>query len=213
MEVLFVKGPLTLSLTSFYDAPLVCEAAPKIGCGCRTKPVLAALDLQELVRGAWLRRSGTTVAVHWDQPLTEEDAMGIVNGAFAGEGKVLAVRDSRRVEQLFHELSNGALWYSVATVDELSSEEADLIAARIVRRLEQSEELRNTNTVGLQCAIAFACREILTNDLAASAGWRGPALAHAIVEAVQNYLAPHGLGELQATLSWADYRPLPGEPD
>lgn len=211
MEVLPVKGPLTLSLTSFYDAPLVCEAAPQIGCGCRTKPVLAALNLQELVQGAWLRRSGTTVAVHWHQWLTEENAIGIVNAAFAGEGKVLAVRDSGRVERLFHELSSGALWYSVATVDKLNSEEADLIAARIVRRLEQTEDLRDTNTVGLRCAIACACRSILLNDMAASVEWRRPSLTHGIVEAAQHYLDPHILAALKDSMRSADYRPLPGE--
>lgn len=131
MKVPLDQVPLTFSLTNFYDVPLVCEAAPKIGCGCRTKPVLAALDLYETVQGAWLRRSGMTLAVQWHQWLTEEDAMGIVNAALAGEGKVAAIRDSVRVERLFQELSSGALWYSVATIDKLSSEEADLIAARI----------------------------------------------------------------------------------
>lgn len=30
----------------FYSAPLICEADPQIGCGCRAKPVLARLDDQ-----------------------------------------------------------------------------------------------------------------------------------------------------------------------
>lgn len=112
-----------LSCIELYRVPLVCEAAPQIGCGCRTKPVLTALEHHALVKRAWLRRSGTAVAVQWHQPLPKEDAMRIVNAAFADESTVELVNDGE-CNELFAELRGGSGWYSAATIDDLSGEEA-----------------------------------------------------------------------------------------
>ncbi|MFC0425143.1 hypothetical protein, partial [Chryseobacterium scophthalmum] len=44
----FVSGnkeaPNTESNISFYKTPLVCPAAPQIGCGSKAKPVLLSLE-------------------------------------------------------------------------------------------------------------------------------------------------------------------------
>lgn len=196
--------------TEFYSVSLVCEAAPQIGCGCRTKPVLTALERQDLVKRVWLRRSGTTVAVQWHQQLPEDEAVRIVNAAFANEGKAKAVEDGERTE-LLEQLRSGSQWYTSVTVDDLSSEEADLIATRMVRRLSQKVDLHAISLVELQSAIACACRDILVNDMAASLEWRRSALGRAIVEAASGYLDPHAMATLENSLRSADYRPLPNE--
>ncbi len=51
---------------SFYLVPLVCGAAPQIGCGGRSKPILLSLEDNTQIREAWLNREGTTIAVVWD---------------------------------------------------------------------------------------------------------------------------------------------------
>ncbi len=43
---------------SFYKTPLVCNAAPEIGCGSRAKPALLELEKNPAVKEAWLNRSG-----------------------------------------------------------------------------------------------------------------------------------------------------------
>src|ERR1035437_2558155 len=50
---------------SLYEVPLMCSAAPQIGCGSRAKPILIALEEQAAVQEAWLSRSGTELALVW----------------------------------------------------------------------------------------------------------------------------------------------------
>ena len=56
---------------SFYEVPLVCPAAPEIGCGSRSKPILLQLEREEAVAEAWLNRPGTVIAVVW-KPETKQ---------------------------------------------------------------------------------------------------------------------------------------------
>src|SRR6516225_386242 len=52
-------------IITFYDVPLVCGAAPAIGCGSRAKPLLIDLEQQTAIEEAWLNRAGTIVAIVW----------------------------------------------------------------------------------------------------------------------------------------------------
>src|SRR5215831_5535476 len=50
---------------SFYKVPLVCPAAPHIGCGSASKPLLVELERSGVVAEAWLNRAGTVMAIVW----------------------------------------------------------------------------------------------------------------------------------------------------
>jgi len=50
---------------TFYAVPLVCPAAPDIGCGSRSKPILLQLERENSVAEAWLNRPGTLMAIVW----------------------------------------------------------------------------------------------------------------------------------------------------
>ncbi len=80
---IFLNNPARIA---FFQVPLVCEAAPQIGCGCRTKPLLAALGQHAMVSAAWLQRSGRTLAVQWEHLLPANDAVRLVNAVFADKG-------------------------------------------------------------------------------------------------------------------------------
>jgi hypothetical protein len=56
-------------IITFYDVPLVCGAAPAIGCGSRAKPLLIDLEQQTAVEEAWLNRAGTILAIVWSGPI------------------------------------------------------------------------------------------------------------------------------------------------
>src|SRR6516225_5053331 len=60
-------------IISFYDVPLVCGAAPSIGCGSRATPLLIDLERQTSIKEAWLNRTGTIVAVVWRGPVCTEE--------------------------------------------------------------------------------------------------------------------------------------------
>ncbi len=196
---------------AFFRVPLVCEAVPQIGCGCRTKPLLTALGQHAMVSAAWLQRSGSTPAVRWKHILPANDAMRLVNAAFADEGPLEPVQEEDRLE-LLAALRSSSEWYSAATIDDLSREEAELIAARMVRRLRQQVTLDSDTKAKLHCAIACATLEILINDMAASVAWRRPALGRAIVDAARSHLNVHAIAVLEDIVRVTDYRPLPDEP-
>src|SRR5437667_10202046 len=60
---------------TFYRTPLVCNAAPDIGCGSRSKPALLELEKNPAVKEAWLNRAGTVIAIVWtDKAQTENVA-------------------------------------------------------------------------------------------------------------------------------------------
>src|SRR6266700_1987692 len=56
---------ITADRISVFKAPLVCPAAPQIGCGAASKPILLDLEKQPGVLEAWLNRAGTIIAVVW----------------------------------------------------------------------------------------------------------------------------------------------------
>src|SRR2546429_5118432 len=56
---------VTADRVSVFKAPLVCPAAPQIGCGSASKPILLDLERQPVVLEAWLNRAGTIISVVW----------------------------------------------------------------------------------------------------------------------------------------------------
>src|SRR5262249_21322672 len=56
---------VTADRISVFKVPLVCPAAPQIGCGSTSKPILLDLEKQPGVLEAWLNRAGTRIAIVW----------------------------------------------------------------------------------------------------------------------------------------------------
>ena len=57
------KIAVTSDRISLFEVALRCEAAPEIGCGSRSKPVLLQLEREPMITEAWLNESGTVLAV------------------------------------------------------------------------------------------------------------------------------------------------------
>src|SRR5438132_4968815 len=64
---------VTADRVSVFKAPLVCPAAPQIGCGSASKPILLDLEKQPGVLEAWLNRAGTRIAVVWKSDSSAEN--------------------------------------------------------------------------------------------------------------------------------------------
>jgi len=147
---------------SVFKAPLVCPAARQIGCGSASKPILLELEHQPSVLEAWLNRAGTRIAVVWK---TESDA--------STRYKVVAeLKEDRAIEldgkprdEAVNDFLSGKGWYRGADVDRLSEEEAHVIAARLVRRVQAKTALTKDRAEGLQRALADTYRERLTNKI------------------------------------------------
>jgi hypothetical protein len=108
---------------AFYDVPLVCGAAPSIGCGSRAKPLLVDLEQQAPIREAWLNRAGTIVAIVWrDQARMEEVGKPIF------ERHEIEYTERRDDQQTTGSFRMEGSWLRGAEVDRLSLEEAREIA-------------------------------------------------------------------------------------
>jgi hypothetical protein len=112
-----------MEIITFYDVPLVCGAAPAIGCGSRAKPLLMDLEQRTAIKEAWLNRAGTIVAIVWSGPArTEEVAKPVF------ERHETPYKERRDNKQTSGSFGSEARWLRGAEVDRLSLEEAQEIA-------------------------------------------------------------------------------------
>jgi hypothetical protein len=117
-------------VTTFYETPLVCGAAPEIGCGSRAKPALLALEKNPAVKEAWLNRAGTVIAIVWkEKAMTERVAAPIFNENSI-EFASLNTIDALTYKKTFRQPKE---WYRGGDVDELSKEEATTIGETSVK--------------------------------------------------------------------------------
>ena len=149
------------STASFFKVSLQCLAAPQIGCGSVSKPILLQLEKEQGVLEAWLNRPGTTIAVVWKADADAEMRRSVT--AELEEDHATEIQGPSRDEALKDFLS-GRGWYRGTDVDRLSEEEAGIIAARLVRRVQAKTELPKDKAEGLQFAMTDALREKLTGD-------------------------------------------------
>jgi len=115
---------------TFYKTPLVCNAAPDIGCGSRSKPVLLELENNPAVKEAWLNRGGTIIAVVWKSKAKTESVAEPIFDENNISFTELRENETAEYKKTFRKVN---LWYRGADVDQLSREEATTIAENAVK--------------------------------------------------------------------------------
>jgi hypothetical protein len=155
------SGAVTSDRVSIFRVPLVCPAAPQIGCGSASKPILLDLEKQPGVLEAWLNRAGTRIAIVW-KPGSDAETRQKVATAF-GEDRATEL-DGKLREETVADFLSGKGWYRGADVDRLSEEEAGVIAARWVRRVQAKTTLPKDKAEGLQAALTDVLRKRLTSE-------------------------------------------------
>jgi hypothetical protein len=128
----------TADRISVFKAPLVCPAAPQIGCGSASKPILLDLERQPGVLEAWLNRAGTRIAVVWKPESDAPTRRRVVAELKQDHATEL---DGKLRDETVKDFLSGKGWYHGADVDRLSEEEADIIAARLVRWVQAKSAL------------------------------------------------------------------------
>ena len=152
--------PLNKKRISFYEAELVCPAAPQIGCGSAAKPILLELERHPQVAEAWLKRSGTVLAVVWKENVASR-ARGKIVASSLEQKKVREIKGSAR-EQALQQFLSGSGWYRGAAVDRLSEEEAGITAGRLVRKMQKLISLTDAKAGTLQHAFSEVLARKLT---------------------------------------------------
>ncbi len=150
---------LTADRISVFKAPLVCPVAPWIGCGSASKPILLDLEKQPGVLEAWLNRAGTIIAVVWKPESDAETRSKVATGLKEDHATEL---DGKPRDEAVTDFLTGKGWYHGADVDRLSEEEADIIAARLVRWVHAKSALTKDKAEGLQHAFSDTLRKDLT---------------------------------------------------
>lgn len=150
---------------TIFQVSLQCPAAPQIGCGSSAKPILLQLEHDSTVREAWLNRTGTLIAVVWKSEPTSEARRGLASrlrtaGCCAREQVVTELQGEVR-EAALKDFQSGQGWYRGAEVDHLSEEEAGVIAARVVRRVEARTALAKAKEERLRRTLTAAAKKFL----------------------------------------------------
>ncbi|MFY9316692.1 MAG: DUF3330 domain-containing protein [Burkholderiales bacterium] len=195
---------------SVFQVRLRCEAAPKIGCGLRAKPVLRDLEGTAGIGEAWLNGAGNLLAVVRTAARLGADA---VDPALAAFRKHRISAKALRGEQFAAAVADFAArsgWHREADVDRLSAEEARIIAARFVARMRAETVLPESRANALESAVAEACARELIQNPAQSAAARKRRLASAALEVGRTQLDALAYSVFSNAVGLG-HRPLPGE--
>lgn len=118
---------------SFYEAPLVCHAAPSIGCGSKAKFMLVELEkYSDAIEGAWLNKTGTVVAVRWNANTNQNKQAEIINTVSTSHRIELNPVTSTEANNYAKTFPNSSQWFKGNEVDKLSKEEAQIIAKNTI---------------------------------------------------------------------------------
>jgi copper chaperone CopZ len=192
----------TADRISLFKVSLQCPAAPQIGCGSASKPILLALERRPAVLEAWLNRAGTMIAVVW-RPESDAETRRNVTAELKEDHATEIKRESRDEE--LKDFLPGKGWYRGADVNRLSEEEAGIIAARLVRRVQAKTALAKDKAERLQHALAGSLRKDLTGESA-----RQSQKQTRLEEVAREYLDQDQIKVLSQAIE-KGVRPLPNE--
>jgi hypothetical protein len=115
---------------TFYNVPLICGAAPEIGCGSRLKPLFMDMAEVSQIKEAWSNRQGTVVAVVWNEPIPSKGEREKIVKPIFKKNVVDAklIMEETTLASLSADFESQGMWYKGMDVDKLSIEEAGIIA-------------------------------------------------------------------------------------
>ena len=159
--VMFAEGAahVTPDRISVFKVPLVCPAAPQIGCGSASKPILLDLEKQPGVLEAWLNHAGTRIAIVWKPDAGAETRRKAATDLQEDRATEL---DGKLRDETVGDFLSGRGWYRGADVDRLSEEEASIIAARLVKRVQTKGKLPKDKAERLRQVLTDSFRKVFT---------------------------------------------------
>ena len=148
---------------SFFEVPLGCQAAEGLGCGSMAKPLLRELEKTAGIAEAKINHPGTVLAVVWKDSSRSGPGFAVVEQAFEQRDLETALLRGPAREKALEELVTDR-WYRADDVDRLSAREAEVLAARLVGRVERSLRLTKERSAALQKDLSVAIAKHLIGD-------------------------------------------------
>ena len=136
MSKTFVDSPLKLEDNiSFLKVPLVCNAAPNIGCGSKSKFIMLELMNEPPVKEAWLNRRGTVMALVWKENANAPSREQALKTVFSKHSVPVEQVPEQELAAMTSAFRAKDEWFKGSDVDALSKEEAGIIADQILARI------------------------------------------------------------------------------
>jgi hypothetical protein len=147
--------------TTFYRVPLMCPAARGLGCGSRAKPVLLDLQKRPIVQEAWLNQTGDMLAVIWTPGRGVAERQSVLAAVAASHGLLIDELDAPARDAARGSFLARTGWHRGTDVDQLSSQEARVIADRLLRRVTASTPTVQRKIAAVEPALTEAIRHQL----------------------------------------------------
>lgn len=189
---------------SFYRVPLVCNAVPTIGCGSRSKPVLKDLENDETINEAWLNQKGTIIAVLWNDKIDEKLRDKIIQNIFNNNKlSFISQRLTSFNDNFASFQTDKNAWLRGSDVDELSKEEASIIADQILVVYKQKGSLSAIQEKNLRKCILgkffdFFLNFKSFNELSNTSAYRSILLD--VINSSKSYLDTEQIPEINSLL-------------
>jgi hypothetical protein len=195
---------------SLFTVPLQCPAAPEIGCGSKAKPILAALERDSTIAEAWLNKAGTVLAVVGAENSTPESRLKTVQSVLEKrEVKATGLKGVAR-DTALKDFESRAGWYRGGEVDQLSRQEAGIIAARLVRRLQTKVSLSDEKARALEAEFTDVFKKRFTGNPDQSKETPLDQRNDELLKAAREHLDEKGVEALKESLA-SGLRPGPNE--
>jgi hypothetical protein len=141
---------------------MVCPAAPSIGCGSASKPLLLELEHSGVVSEAWLNRAGTMMAIVWKEDSKPRQRTKALRTILKEKDMKPTELSGELRQQAVRDFQSRKGWYRGAEVDRLSEEEAGVIANRWIGRFREKIVLSDEKAKILQEAFTAQLKLQLT---------------------------------------------------
>jgi hypothetical protein len=194
------KTAITLEHISLFTVPLRCEAAPEIGCGTRSKPILLQLEREPVIAEAWLNGTGTVLAVVWAGNSSHESRTKAVQAVLEKNGMTATELDGQ-VRDIELKSFSGDAWYHGTDVDNLSKQEARTIAARLVRRVQAKVALSEDKAKALEAGWADALARCFIGSPDNSTGTREKELSEQLLKVARENFDQSEIGAFQEAIA------------
>lgn len=204
---------------SLFRVPWQCPAAPEIACGGVAKPILLELEQDPSISEAWVNRAGTVLAVIGSEKSGHESRTNAVQSLlleiFEKQIATEIGGEARTVELIRFNSKDG--WYRGVQVDHLSREEADIIGARLARRVQANVPLTDDKANALAAAVASVFKSQFLGDPSAPgisnkapAKVSRPERDEQLIKVARDHLDAAGVAVFAEAVR-KGHRPLPGE--
>jgi hypothetical protein len=190
------KTAIAADRISLFTVPLRCEAAPEIGCGPISKPILLQLEREPAIAQAWLNGTGTVLAVVWVGNRGQETRTKVVQAVFEKNGLTATELDGEARDTELKRFVSSDVWYHGTDVDNLSKQEARTIADRLVRRVQAKVALSQEQAKTLETGLAQAFMKAYNDGFVGQAD-KLPALAQELLKVARTNLDEKGVAAFE----------------